>query len=294
MKERLHILLRLPFLLALTLLILNDHWLKEAYPSWLSGKLSDFSGLFVLAVFLFVILGRHVRTSRELQILHLLIAAIFTVWKLAPVEVLTGWLGNAIGIPMPSRVKDVTDLAALVMLPLSYKWLGHSLQRTRIVLRPPFARKALMTMVLLIAGWSIMATSYAYISHNVSPETGIATSLEPADVLAVVEKTMNENGFPVYQRETTDSNSYRFFFTWTTEAVVVGKGKSRGPFFFPGPGTPSQPTFMGTLVLSQDTSAGTWTIDAILSSHGVRYDEAKLAEVIRELLWLPLRKQLDE
>ncbi len=34
------------FLAAVLLLLLNDHWLKQAYPGWLTGKLSDFAGLF--------------------------------------------------------------------------------------------------------------------------------------------------------------------------------------------------------------------------------------------------------
>ena len=39
-------------LLTVGVLWLNDHWLKRAHPSWLTGKLSDFAGLFFFPLFL--------------------------------------------------------------------------------------------------------------------------------------------------------------------------------------------------------------------------------------------------
>ena len=157
-KDRLQIFLRLPFLFALSTLILNDHWLKQAHPSWLTGKLSDFSGLFVFVIFLFVILGQRVQTIKNLQALHVLVALIFVVWKLAPVEIFTHWLSAATGLAMPNRVKDATDLIALVMLLVSYRWIVPSLMSSSIRPQPLFARKVITLMVLLISGWSIMAT----------------------------------------------------------------------------------------------------------------------------------------
>ena len=43
---------RFGYLVALTILLLNDHVLKALFPGFLTGKLSDFAGVFVLAVFL--------------------------------------------------------------------------------------------------------------------------------------------------------------------------------------------------------------------------------------------------
>ena len=36
------------FLVALAVLLANDLWWKAAYDNWLTGKLSDFAGLFVV------------------------------------------------------------------------------------------------------------------------------------------------------------------------------------------------------------------------------------------------------
>lgn len=294
MKERLQILLRLPFLFALSTLILNDHWLKQAHPSWFTGKLSDFSGLFVFVVFLFVILGQRVQAIKNLQVLHFLVASIFVVWKLAPVEVFTNWLSVISGLPMPSRIKDATDLAALVMLLVSYRWLMPSLMSSSIRLRPLYARKVLTLMVLLISGWSIMATSLPVHSYEIRPETGISTNLQLAAILMVVEETMIENGFGVYGREKVDSTTFRFNFTWTTDESTTGKGKESKFFWFPSSKAPKNQTFRGTLMLSKDTSTRYWSFQVSLTNHSFKYDKERLDEAIGKLLYLKLRERLNE
>src|SRR5210317_531581 len=82
------------FLGALLALILNDHLFKAVYPSWLTGKLSDFSGLFVFPVFLAVVLGRWWHSRRSMIVLHLAVGLCFALWKLAPVEIMLDWLGS--------------------------------------------------------------------------------------------------------------------------------------------------------------------------------------------------------
>lgn len=58
-------LLRWPFLLALAVLLLNDHLLKGAglLPGWLTGKLSDVAGLYVAPVVLAALIGIETRTG---------------------------------------------------------------------------------------------------------------------------------------------------------------------------------------------------------------------------------------
>jgi hypothetical protein len=58
-----------PFsLLALGLLALNDHWWKGVGPAWITGKLSDFAGLFyfpfLVIVFVALMAGRRTTESR--------------------------------------------------------------------------------------------------------------------------------------------------------------------------------------------------------------------------------------
>src|SRR5262245_58353539 len=64
-----------PFALALVTLIVNDAWLKSAYPGLITGKLSDFAGVAVVAL-----LGMSLLPRRRLLVCAL-IAVGFTWWK---------------------------------------------------------------------------------------------------------------------------------------------------------------------------------------------------------------------
>jgi hypothetical protein len=50
-----------PFVLALVTLLVNDALLKQAYPGFITGKLSDFAGLAVVSLPLFAAVPRHAR-----------------------------------------------------------------------------------------------------------------------------------------------------------------------------------------------------------------------------------------
>lgn len=45
------------FILAVLLLALNDHVLKENWPGWFTGKLSDFAGLVIIGTLLSILVG---------------------------------------------------------------------------------------------------------------------------------------------------------------------------------------------------------------------------------------------
>lgn len=287
MTNRLNILLRPPFLIALTLLILNDHWLKYAWPGWLSGKLSDFSGLFVFAVFAFVIFGAWVRTPKRLLVLHLSIAVAFLAWKLAPVEVLTNWLSSVTGFPMPGRVKDASDLSALSILIVSYFWINAPVRQKSSIFSTRIATRAASCVIFLVAGWSIMATSVAWFEHNVGRETGIVSDRSADEVRLIVEYTMNERGFDVYRVITDDSGAHHFYFDWATDESVVGEGE--GSRFF---GKCS--TFRGTLTLTKDVDDKSWSLEAVLRAPATKFDSTMVADAVREQLYAPLKKRLGQ
>ncbi|MFH2049944.1 MAG: hypothetical protein ABIJ12_10910 [bacterium] len=156
--QHIKILLHPLFILSLLILILNDHFLKANYPSFLTGKLSDFAGLFLITIFMFAIAASIFKQKSHLLYLHIAIALLFTLWKLAPVEKILIWLNEISSIPMPSRVKDPTDLIALVILLFSFMFLTSRLKIT-FNINLGLYKKILATLVLLVSGWSILATS---------------------------------------------------------------------------------------------------------------------------------------
>jgi hypothetical protein len=156
--------------LALGLLLLNDHVLKARWPGPLTGKLSDLAGMVLFPVLLVSaaellswLRGRW-RGPSERASSHAIWAsgAIFLLVKsVPPAAALAGWvLGAAqwaialpirvaIGGPVPGVaqgiiVADVTDLVALPMLVVAW-WIGSGRQalpttgRTSRVSLPPTA-----------------------------------------------------------------------------------------------------------------------------------------------------------
>ena len=113
-------------LLAVGLLWLNDHWLKVTYPSWLTGKLSDFAGLFFFPLFLCAVinLGRNLwsrgRNFHWLGPRLLLVTIVATdlvfveikLYRPATEIYLSGLAG--LGFNSARVVRDPSDLLALL------------------------------------------------------------------------------------------------------------------------------------------------------------------------------------
>jgi hypothetical protein len=101
---------------ALVLLIANDHWLKghRLLPPLVTGKLSDFAGLFIAPPILAVLVRS--RTRFTLIACHLVIATVFAALKLSP-ALARAWDTLLAGAGLHSHmVPDPSDLVALVAL----------------------------------------------------------------------------------------------------------------------------------------------------------------------------------
>lgn len=101
----------LPALGALFVLVLNDHVLKHVCPSILTGKLSDFAGLFLFPILCGALAGR--RATRVARVFAIAGGAFFAICKLSPS--VSAW----VSLHVAQTTCDPTDLVALPML-----WLG--------------------------------------------------------------------------------------------------------------------------------------------------------------------------
>jgi hypothetical protein len=163
---------------AIGLLLLNDHVLKSAWPSILTGKLSDFAGLYFFPFLLAALLGplaaavapRHRRAEWAAKIgpaafvlTALWFAAIKTV---PPANALTADAIGAILGTGPARIAlDPTDVIALIILwPAWRLWRGvrvetrRPLHAWRLPLR---VQQVSGTIALVVAAAATMATSQA-------------------------------------------------------------------------------------------------------------------------------------
>src|SRR5687768_13714190 len=114
-----HILGSPGFVSGLFLLLLNDFVLKEQFHNGLTGKLSDFAGLFVFPLFWSAFF------PRRKALIYVSSAALFVFWKSVYSQFLIeGW--NSLPFFGIERTVDYSDLWALLILPLSYSYSNIS------------------------------------------------------------------------------------------------------------------------------------------------------------------------
>lgn len=159
------VLARPSVLLAIGLLLLNDHCLKAHYPGVLTGKISDLAGLFffplLIAAFLGPLLARPCWRGRRLSADPVMMVALALAggWFVA-LKATTpsnawavGWLNRLTG-QSNLVVADPSDLVALAVLPLTW----HTWRRTAVP--PPRRRLDRRGLAALgVASLAVLATS---------------------------------------------------------------------------------------------------------------------------------------
>ena len=134
-------------LLSILILLLNDHVLKSSVPSWLTGKLSDFAGLFFFPFLLGVIIqgavwlvwrgkARQPKASTILLAAMLASAVFFAMVKLIPAVngAASATLTRLFGLPAPIAL-DPSDLIALLVLVPAWR-LWQSLEQPAVPVAP--------------------------------------------------------------------------------------------------------------------------------------------------------------
>ena len=133
------------FLAALGVLLLNDFVLKPAFGNALTGKLSDFAGLFAFALFWMAVF------PRRRAMVCAATAAAFVLWKSAAwqplIDAWNAWIPLTVG-----RTVDASDLVALVAVGAAYRYAGAPRRQSMV----SAARWAVIPMSL----FAFAATSY--------------------------------------------------------------------------------------------------------------------------------------
>jgi len=132
------------FLTGLLILLLNDFFFKEHYGNWLTGKLSDFSGLFIFPLFWTAIFPGH--KNKIFWLTGLMFAYFKSPFSQAFID---NW--NSIGLLSISRTVDYSDLCALIILPVAFSFESSSDSHPKISLNP--------IIPLTIATFAFLATN---------------------------------------------------------------------------------------------------------------------------------------
>lgn len=143
------------FITALLVLLANDFCFKPVFANVLTGKLSDFAGLFIFPVFWAFFGPRYIKS------IFVLTALCFVYWK----SPFSQPFINAFNALMPfniGRTVDYTDLLALAVLPLSYRYFFQCTVPSKKI-NPAF--------VLSLCAFAFMATSYRQENHYTFSKT---------------------------------------------------------------------------------------------------------------------------
>jgi hypothetical protein len=137
------------FVLSLAVLLINDHVLKHAYPGLITGKLSDFAGIAVVALPLFAAFPRQARA------IYLAVSAAFLWWKSPASSAFIAFMNDVQPLRI-GRTVDYTDLLALTILPVCSKIVAAG---PRSFVNPAGVRRWVLTPVLAATLFGVMATS---------------------------------------------------------------------------------------------------------------------------------------
>lgn len=182
MKTSPRILLLHPaFLISLAALLLNDLYLKYALHNGLTGKLSDFTGLFVFAVFLSVLFPRYKKT------VLLFCAVFFCWWKSSLSDGVIWFFNHRLSVPL-HRVVDYTDYSALLVLPFAY------------IIKPPVysisvLRPAMVCLSGIISLFAFCATSMP--RYMQGGDTYINKTVRTPLSRTAIEERLREKNIPV-------------------------------------------------------------------------------------------------
>jgi hypothetical protein len=130
--------------LAIAVMALNDHILKYRWPSWLTGKISDFMGVFYFPLFLCALVclganlvlrwpkrtGRVAYINKQLMVFAMAVTAgMMALIKLSPVGARAVEAFVSKYIVTTKITPDPTDMLALLMLPATYLYARRFFER---------------------------------------------------------------------------------------------------------------------------------------------------------------------
>jgi hypothetical protein len=175
-----------PFLISLATLLVNDLYLKGAYSNWATGKISDFSGLFLVTMFAFALLPSHRR------IIGFIIASAFVFWK-SPLSDPVIRLIQSQGVSHFNRVVDYSDLVAVVMIPLAIVLSNNPVD---MKMTSPMVRRALAIPVVILSLFAVMGTSFGILHEQyIIRKADNAPCPDPEEVIASIDKVATAHGF---------------------------------------------------------------------------------------------------
>lgn len=144
---------RILFLISICILLINDLYLKYEYHNYLTGKLSDFVGLFAFPYFFSCLF------TKKIKSIYILSGLLFVFWKSEFSQPIFDF-ANSYGVGI-NRTIDYSDLIALLILPISYTYWNREF---KLLFKP---NKCLKPIVVLVSCISFIATTLPRVYEDI-------------------------------------------------------------------------------------------------------------------------------
>jgi hypothetical protein len=178
---------RILFLSSIFLLLINDFYLKYEYHNYLTGKLSDFAGLFAFPYFFSCLFPKRIKP------IYILSGILFVFWKSEFSQPIFDF-AHSYGIGI-DRTVDYTDLISLLILPISYKYwksVFKQLLKPNIIFKP---------IIIGMSCFSFIATTLPHHYEKLSMKSDFSTNVNTE--YQSVRKKLN-----LYNEGLFESDSY--------------------------------------------------------------------------------------
>lgn len=174
-----------PFVASVLVMVINDAWLKSAYPGILTGKLSDLAG--IATVGLLLLMAQPERS----RLIQASLALAFAWWK-SPLSQPAIDAVNAVFPFAIGRTVDYSDLLALLILPLC----------ARVTANPDAfqvpglnVRRVLLAPIVALTMFGLMATSMVRMQQDFQiRRTTSSESLDRQAVADVIARVARAHG----------------------------------------------------------------------------------------------------
>lgn len=189
---------------SLLLLILNDIYLKPSFSNLLTGKLSDFSGVFCLAVFLYIVSANRVSRIFRARASFIISFGLLAIFQIPWVVNFVNSMLISLQFPKTSLTPDYTDLVVVIIYPAYFKFLEWA---ENVEIGNVFGGEYIFRIVFSVSLIWFVATSFTSF-QVVQLNKVVITEKKEAEFFYSFEGFLFENGFELISLIKTDESAF--------------------------------------------------------------------------------------
>lgn len=202
---------------SLLVLIVNDLILKAYYPSFITGKLSDFAGLVVLPLFIFGIYPRLFRSTKSQITLLSISGAVLVLIQFPNVLNILNVGLDSLNLPTHNLTSDYSDFIALLILPFVYLFMKSFFRKDEQAVKTNRSKKVVPSFIMgSISFIALCATSFVG-TKTVSLNQNISSAEDFEESLYIIQNNLIDEGIEVTASHLHADTVYSIYVRFTDD-----------------------------------------------------------------------------